>query len=254
MNPDARGESAATRLTGRGPAKEITYGWSDSEPTAADSYLAGAIVRHTSRYVAKGARVLDIGCGNGSLTAEVAAAGYAVRGIDGSLDGLVHARARWSQLDLQQHDLRDPLPDAWRASMDLVYSVEVVEHLYNPASLFAAANFVLQPGGVFIVTTPYHGYLKNLALAVSNKWDSHHTVLWHGGHIKFFSRSTLDRLASAGGFTSIGFEGLGACPISGNQCSLCIAVNRQLTPTIWPVRGASPFESTTGSGLPASAD
>jgi hypothetical protein len=37
------------------------------------------------------------------------------------------------------------------------------------------------------VSTPYHGYHKNLGLALSGKMDAHFTALWEGGHIKFFS-------------------------------------------------------------------
>jgi hypothetical protein len=37
-----------------------------------------------------------------------------------------------------------------------------------------------------IITTPYHGYLKNIALSVSVKFDHHVNPLWDGGHIKFF--------------------------------------------------------------------
>ena len=42
-----------------------------------------------------------------------------------------------------------------------------------------------------MLSTPYHGYLKNLALAVSGRMDRHFTALHVGGHIKFFSIETL---------------------------------------------------------------
>ena len=45
-----------------------------------------------------------------------------------------------------------------------------------------------------MVTTPYNGYLKNVALAVSGSMDRHWTVLWDGGHIKFWSQKTLAAL------------------------------------------------------------
>jgi 2-polyprenyl-6-hydroxyphenyl methylase/3-demethylubiquinone-9 3-methyltransferase len=37
-----------------------------------------------------------------------------------------------------------------------------------------------------VISTPFHGYWKNIALAVSGKFDDHFTALWNGGHIKFF--------------------------------------------------------------------
>jgi 2-polyprenyl-6-hydroxyphenyl methylase/3-demethylubiquinone-9 3-methyltransferase len=71
---------------------------------------------------------------------------------------------------------------------------------------------VLKPGGLLIISTPYHGYLKNLALSIFGKWDDHHTALWDGGHIKFWSRSTLTQLLEAGGFDVIDFRGVGRLP------------------------------------------
>ncbi len=74
------------------------------------------------------------------------------------------------------------------------------------------AKQCLHPGGTLIVTTPYHGYFKNLALALTGKLDSHFTTLWDGGHIKFFSVSTLSELVTAEGFTLREFQFAGRIP------------------------------------------
>jgi 2-polyprenyl-6-hydroxyphenyl methylase/3-demethylubiquinone-9 3-methyltransferase len=70
----------------------------------------------------------------------------------------------------------------------------------------------LKPGGVIILTTPYHGYLKNLALSLLNAWDKHFTVDWEGGHIKFFSPKTLSAMLKEAGFGEIEFRGAGRLP------------------------------------------
>jgi hypothetical protein len=75
-----------------------------------------------------------------------------------------------------------------------------------------AAYEAVRPGGRFVCTTPYHGYLKNLAIAVAGKWDSHASPLWDGGHIKLFSRHTLQRLFEEVGFVNTTFEGIGRMP------------------------------------------
>ena len=54
-------------------------------------------------------------------------------------------------------------------------------------NLFAS----IKPGGFLILTTPYHGYLKNMTLSVINQWDAYLMVGSVGGHIKFFSPKTL---------------------------------------------------------------
>lgn len=103
---------------------------------------------------------------------------------------------------------------AWTISerFDVAVSTEVVEHLYRPKELFVRASELLHPGGRLILTTPYHGYLKNLAIALSNKWDAHHDVTWEGGHIKFFSNQALKRMAESVGFERVEFSGLGRLP------------------------------------------
>ena len=63
-----------------------------------------------------------------------------------------------------------------------------------------------------MLSTPYHGYLKNLALAVVGKWDRHLTALWPGGHVKFFSIATLRTLLLEAGFNDIRFIRVGRLP------------------------------------------
>jgi len=73
----------------------------------------------------------------------------------------------------------------------VVLSLEVVEHLYAPRHYARTVFELLRPGGVAVISTPYHGYWKNLALALMGKLDAHFTALWDHGHIKFWSVRTL---------------------------------------------------------------
>ena len=63
-----------------------------------------------------------------------------------------------------------------------------------------------------IISTPYHGYWKNLALALSGRMDAHFTALWDHGHIKFWSRRTLGDLLREAGFVDIRFWRVGRVP------------------------------------------
>ena len=73
-------------------------------------------------------------------------------------------------------------------------SLEVVEHVYAPRDYARCVASLLQPRGLAIISTPYHGYWKNLALALTGKLDGHFTALWDHGHIKFWSVRTLTQL------------------------------------------------------------
>jgi 2-polyprenyl-6-hydroxyphenyl methylase/3-demethylubiquinone-9 3-methyltransferase len=71
---------------------------------------------------------------------------------------------------------------------------------------------LLEPGGLAIVSTPYHGYWKNLALAAMGRMDSHFTALWDHGHIKFWSIKTLGALLREVGFVDLRFHRAGRVP------------------------------------------
>ncbi|PYV38549.1 MAG: methyltransferase [Acidobacteria bacterium] len=167
--------------------------------------LAGEIGRHT--------RVLDVGCGNGYTVGQFLARGCEATGIDLSETGIAIARATYPKGRFEIMCAAGNLSDQLSVEpFDLVVSTEVVEHLYDPRAYAVACFAALRPGGRFICTTPYHGYLKNLLLSVLAKWDSHADPLWDGGHIKLWSRKTLSRLLLETGFRNLQFRGAGRFP------------------------------------------
>jgi len=160
-----------------------------------------------------GARVLDVGCGNGFTVGVFLEMGCDAVGLDLSAKGIAIARqaypkCRFELLAADEHILERLGCDPF----DLVLSTEVVEHLYDPRSYARGCFGALKPGGRFICSPPYHGYLKNLILALAGKWDAHANPLWDGGHIKLWSRSTLALLLTETGFRKLQFRGVGRLP------------------------------------------
>jgi 2-polyprenyl-6-hydroxyphenyl methylase/3-demethylubiquinone-9 3-methyltransferase len=164
-----------------------------------------------ARGAAKGARVMDLGCGNGSITELLHRDGFAVVGIDPSESGVRQAKIKYPHLQIDQGSAYDDVAEQY-GQFDFVVSLEVVEHLYNPRKYAATVYSLLAPGGTAIISTPYHGYWKNLTLAVSGKMDNHFTALWDHGHIKFWSYKTLRQLLEEAGFRDIAFERVGRIP------------------------------------------
>lgn len=159
--------------------------------------------------------ILDLGCGNGWLVNHLVELGYNAYGTDASVSGIDIAQQKNKERFFVQDLSKDELPQALQAiPFNTIISTEVIEHLYQPKEYLDFCKKILlqNGGGDLVLTTPYHGYLKNVALAVSGKMDQHFTVLWDGGHIKFWSRKTLGGLLADKGFKHIHFTGCGRLP------------------------------------------
>jgi 2-polyprenyl-3-methyl-5-hydroxy-6-metoxy-1,4-benzoquinol methylase len=187
------------------------YGYHDDRPTWSHHYTLNIILSFLDKNDNK--FILDTGCGNGSLAAELIKKGFNAYGTDASEEGIKIARKKYPDRffvqDLSSNNLPEELSNI---KFDTILSTEVIEHLYDPRGYIRFCKNVLNEKGTLIITTPYHGYLKNLVLSLTNKWDPHLGPLWDGGHIKFWSKKTLSQLLSEFGFKVINFRGAGRFP------------------------------------------
>jgi SAM-dependent methyltransferase len=157
--------------------------------------------------------MLDLGCGNRYLVNYLIERGYNAYGNDASEKSIAIApkisNGRFFVQDLSS----DALPPQLQGiPFDTIISTEVIEHLYNSQAFNDFCKLQMRQREELIKTTPYHGYLKNLALSLFNKWDVHMNPLWLGGHIKLWSTKTLTQVFTNSGFTVTGFTGCGRFP------------------------------------------
>jgi 2-polyprenyl-6-hydroxyphenyl methylase/3-demethylubiquinone-9 3-methyltransferase len=118
---------------------------------------------------------------------------FDVTGVEISESGITHAQKAYPHIKFYLGSAYDDLSIQY-GTFPLVLSLEVIEHCMNPHAFVKTFLSLIEPGGIGVLSTPYHGYLKNLALAVTGRLDRHFTALWTGGHIKFFSVETLGQL------------------------------------------------------------
>jgi len=149
-------------------------------------------------HVRTGERVLDLGCGAGEFSAALAAAGAQPVGVDVAAEALRRAAARMPELDLRLWPAGEALP-LEDGSVDTVWAGEVIEHVTDVAPWLSEVRRVLRPHGTLLLTTPHHGPLTLLALALSpRRFDAHFEP--RSDHVRFFSPRTLRALLEDLGF------------------------------------------------------
>jgi SAM-dependent methyltransferase len=102
-------------------------------------------------------RVLDLACGTGALTVELAQRGHTVHGIDSSPQMIARARAKSENLSRVSFDVQDMVGFKVAGKFDLVTctfdSVNYLLGLNEVATMFRRVSAVLRPGGLFIFDT-----------------------------------------------------------------------------------------------------
>jgi 2-polyprenyl-3-methyl-5-hydroxy-6-metoxy-1,4-benzoquinol methylase len=187
-----------------GAAPQYPYYSAQADHTR--GYLLPSVARALS--CSSTGAVLEVGCGNGGTAEWLRCRGWNVTAIDTSESGVAIAQKQYGGIRFEVMSACDDLHRNL-GEFDAILSLEVIEHLYDPRTFVRNAFSALKPGGVLVLSTPYHGYFKNLALAVSGAMDAHFTALWDGGHIKFWSMRTLGKLLHSAGFAQIEFDRVG---------------------------------------------
>jgi SAM-dependent methyltransferase len=189
------------------------YRWPSASPNFSHEYLLPPVVAALAE-VSWGEgpkRVFELRCGNGAVANELTKLGYVVTGVDPSDEGIAQAKQAYPCVALSIGSAYDDLAGKF-GTFPAVISLEVVEHVYAPRDYVACVHRLLDPDGTAILTTPYHGYWKNLAIALTNKTDRHLNPLWDHGHIKFWSVKTLTSLLVEAGFQEPRFKRVGRVP------------------------------------------
>ena len=187
------------------------YGFENNLPSHAFHYLEPALLSLVNKDNNK--CILDLGCGNGHLVNYLIEQGFNAYGTDASVKGIAIAKQTHPDRFFVQDLSSDGLPEDFKDTrFDTIISTEVIEHLYDPEKFIDFCKEALNGNGEIIISTPYHGYLKNLLLSIFNKWDEHLNPGWLGGHIKLWSKKTLSKILTDKGFTVIAFKGGGRIP------------------------------------------
>jgi 2-polyprenyl-6-hydroxyphenyl methylase/3-demethylubiquinone-9 3-methyltransferase len=124
-----------------------------------------------------GKRVLDVGCGGGILAEALATQGATVTGIDPSEKSLAaardHARRSGLAIDYRRGTAEDLAGSGLEGTYDLVFAVDVLEHVDDLDRTLAAVAAVLAPGGGFGFLTHNRTVAAFLQLVWTEEYVQH---------------------------------------------------------------------------------
>lgn len=138
-----------------------------------------------------GARLLDVGAGDGRVGERFARLGYRVTALDAAPKNAERARERG--LEAVVGDASEPLPFA-RAEFDVVYAGELIEHLFDTQGFLSELARVTKPGGTVVVTTPNLAHLPDRVRLLLGRTPTQTQPLhpYLKLHIRPFTRPSLE--------------------------------------------------------------
>ena len=153
-----------------------------------------------SQYIPKekGVNIVDFGCGKGEMIGAMKKINPNAHymGLDVSLTALEYANKKYIGVSFKKIEDGGPLPVS-DGFADLVFTSEVVEHIYDTNNAFRELGRITKRGGAILLTTPHHGFIKNLMLVLFG-FDTHFSPT--GPHVRFFTNKSLFALLEKNGF------------------------------------------------------
>jgi len=135
--------------------------------------------------------VLEVGCGAGALSRDLARRGFNVHAFDTS--PAAYEIATYVNKDNPRVHLYSKAQEDWNSRFDYVIALEVLEHIVDDRTTLEQWGSWLQPGGYLLLSVPAHSRRWN----ASDEW---------AGHIRRYERTELESLLRSCGFSIRNFE------------------------------------------------
>ena len=174
-----------------------------------------------------GKKAADVGCGAGLLAEPLARLGAEVTGIDAAPENIAAAREHALGQGLAI-DYRVGGAEALDGRYDLVTSLEVVEHVADPAAFVAGLAAAVAEGGLLILSTPNRTAWSRLVMITLGEGTGRIPKGTHDWD-KFINPDELCALVRAAGLEVVDVTGLGWSPTRGLQLTDDVSLNYLVT-------------------------
>ncbi|MBB6123524.1 bifunctional 2-polyprenyl-6-hydroxyphenol methylase/3-demethylubiquinol 3-O-methyltransferase UbiG [Sphingobium subterraneum] len=180
-----------------------------------------------------GRRALDVGCGAGLLCEPLARLGAAVTGIDAAHENIAvataHAEGQGLVIDYRATGIESLMESGELAgTFDLVTSMEVIEHVTDPAQFIRGLADALAPGGLMILSTPNRTVASKIAMITLAEGLGRIPKGTHDWN-KFLNPDELEALLDDAGLQITDRTGIGFDPRFGLVLSANEAINYIVT-------------------------
>lgn len=172
----------------------------------------------------EGRRALDVGCGAGLLCEPLARLGADVTGVDAAPENIAAARDHAAAMGLAIDYRSGELAAQGLGRFDLVCSMEVIEHVTDPAAFLAQLAAHLAPGGLLLLSTPNRTAASRLAVVTLAEGLGKVPKGTHDWN-RFITPDEMDAMLAAQGFAVADRRGIAFDPRHGLVLSDSLAVN-----------------------------
>ncbi len=154
------------------------------------------VATHILRMVGAHKRVLEVGCGPGSITRLLSGKGQCrVTGLDVDPEAIRNVAPACElaiQADLESDDWPKVL--AGRDAFDVVVAADVLEHLYDPWTALRRMATLIGPDGYLVISLPHAGHAAVLGCLFAGDFAYREYGLLDRTHIRFFCLKNIEDL------------------------------------------------------------
>lgn len=182
----------------------------------------GFVVHSIRQYVTPGAKILDVGCGKGNMSIQLANMGYQITAIDVDETSIEYAKSLVQLPNIRFQVTTIEAFEAEEHSFDALICSEILEHVVDPEGFIVKIEKFLNMDGIIILTVPNGRGPRELFVTRPFLFITHHFNLlnkcigflkkilgYHGSdqskaenleHLHFFTLKKIRSLAKKNGF------------------------------------------------------
>jgi cyclopropane fatty-acyl-phospholipid synthase-like methyltransferase len=179
----------------------------------ADLGLHEQIAKKIQSEITLGGKILDLGAGEGALSARLSDLGFHVTAADKDQDNFKCTQAKFSRINFDSLDEIAQFVAQHEGEFDAVLGIEVIEHVQDQWQYLRQLMKMAKPGGLVLITTPNTtSWISRLLFFFTGRFHQFADGDLSYGHINPISPWELELILKESGATQINVSPAGTLP------------------------------------------